>query len=470
MPSNVFVLGQDERNRQILADLANAEDCRFHQLLSFEEIYGAEISFAGTLAAAQRRLDAFEGSIDAIIGFWDFPVTSLLPLLRARYGLRTVPLAEVVICEHKYWSRLVQRSVIDEYPPFGLLDPERATDPPEGLRYPMWIKPVKSFSSELAFGVADRDAFLAALGKITEGIGWIGKPFDALLDYVDLPPEIAAAGGQACLAEEAIVGRQVTVEGYRYHGEVIVYGVVESVCFDNSPSFLRYQYPSSLPAEVVARLTDISCRVVERIGLEGMTFNIEYFWDPGTDAITLLEINPRHSQSHAELFADVDGMANHEVMLRLALDRDPAFPHRKGRYAVAAKWFLRRFRDGIVARHPTPEETDAVQHIVPGTSIELTVHAGDRLSELHRQDSYSYQLASVYIGAADEAELTAKFDQVLAALPFEIDDVDDAGAPVDTATENANPPALQVHDAADLGPCTGDRPIDRTPGGTARGE
>ena len=220
------------------------------------------------------------------------------------------------------------------------------------------------------------------------------------------------------------MGRQLTVEGYRYQGEVVVYGVVDSINYENSPSFLRYQYPSTLPESVIERVSELSRKVVTAIGLERMTFNIEYFWDPGTDAINLLEINPRHSQSHAELFADVDGMANHEAMLRLALGRDPAFPHREGRYGAAAKWFVRRFADGVVRQVPTPEELAAIQHIVPGTTIELTVVEGDRLSELHRQDSYSYQLASVYMGAADEHELLAKFEQVTSALLFEIEDVD----------------------------------------------
>lgn len=424
MRKNIFVLGYDEHNFRILQDMTVAGECEFWPLLGFAEIYGEQIRFGEVLAAAERELDAFEGRIDAIVGFWDFPVSSMLPLLRRRYGLATAGVEEVVMCEHKYWSRLIQQRVIDEYPPFGLVDPDRDTGPPEGVRYPMWVKPVKSFSSVLAFGVADEVAFRGALGKIREGVGWVAEPFDALLEYVDLPAEIAAAGGRMCLAEEAITGRQLTVEGYRYRGEVVVYGVVDSVSYENSPSFLRYQYPSSVPEQVVKRLTDISRRVVEAIGLERYTFNIEYFWDPGTDAITLLEINPRHSQSHAELFEDVDGTANHEVMLRLALDRDPEFPRGAGRYGVAAKWFVRRFCDGVVHRHPSPEEIAAIQHIVPGTTIELAVHAGDRLSELHEQDSYSYALASVYIGAADEVELTAKFDQVVAALPFEIEDVD----------------------------------------------
>lgn len=426
MRKNVFVLGSDEHNFEILEGTSIAHECEFRPLLSFDDIYEGSIEFDEVLDAATRQLDAFDGTIDAIIGFWDFPVTSILPLLRKRYGLPTASLESVVTCEHKYWSRLVQQQVIDEYPAFGLVDPENDTEPPEGVRYPMWIKPVKSFSSELAFGVADDETFRDAVGKIREGIGWVGEPFNALLGHMQLPPEIADVGGQMCLAEEAITGKQLTVEGYGYRDDVVIYGVVDSVHYDNSPSFLRYQYPSSLPERVIERLHDISRRVIKAIGYDQQTFNIEYFWDPGTDSIGLLEINPRHSQSHAELFEDVDGTANHEVMLNLALDRDPELPRGGGRYAVAAKWFIRHFTDGVVRREPTPEEIEAVENIVPGTTIELSVRAGDRLSELHRQDSYSYALANVYIGAADEAELTEKFEQVVAALPLEIDDVDEA--------------------------------------------
>jgi hypothetical protein len=420
---NVFVLGMDEHNHKVLQTMRDSEQYRFHPVLSFDDIYGEEISFGDALYRAEQVLDSFDGSIDAIIGFWDFPVSSLAPLLRRRYGLPTASLEEIVMCEHKYWSRLVQQRVLEEYPPFALVDLDRDSSPPQGLRFPMWVKPVKSFSSVLAFGVADEQAYTEALEKIRDGIGWIGEPFDELLKYVDLPPEIAAVGGQACLAEEAITGRQLTVEGYRYNGKVVIYGVVDSVRYDNSPSFLRFQYPSSLPERVIERLVDISERLVGEIGLERNTFNIEYFWDPGTDAVSLLEINPRHSQSHAELFADVDGMSNHEAMLRLALDRDPEFPRGQGRYDIAAKCFVRRFTDGVVRRHPAPEEIAAVESIVPGATIDLNAVEGDVLSQMNEQDSYSYALASVYIGASDEAELTAKFDQVVAALPYEIEDV-----------------------------------------------
>ena len=44
----------------------------------------------------------------------------------------------------------------------------------------------------------------------------------------------------------------------------------------------------------------------------------------------VLEVNPQHSQSHAELFEQVDGVPNHLAMLRLALGRDPELPPRQG--------------------------------------------------------------------------------------------------------------------------------------------
>lgn len=423
MAINVMVLALDEHNERILRDLPDAEQYRVHSLLSRAELFGDDIPLRDLLDKAAGQLEAFEGPVDAIIGFWDFPVSSMVPILCQRFGKSCCASLEAVVkCEHKYWSRLEQQKVIDEYPRFGLVDPERDTEPPEGMNYPMWIKPVKSASSDLAFGVANQQEFQDALARIRDGIGRIGAPFETVLEYLELPSEIASVGGQICLAEEALSGRQLTFEGYRYRGETYTLGVVDSVTHEDSPSFVRYQYPATVPGRVTERMADISDRVVSQIGLDHTTFNIEFFWDEHTDALHLLEVNPRHSQSHAELFAQVDGAPNHLAMLRLALGRDPDLPRRQGPYQVAAKWFLRRWNDGVVRRHPTEQDIERVQREIPGTTVDVTVHEGDRLSELTGQDSYSYIIANIYVGAADESELTEKYQRCVQALPFEIDD------------------------------------------------
>jgi hypothetical protein len=425
---NVFVLGLDEHNEQVLADLPDADRYRFHPLLTIEELqYNEEIPVPELLDKAQRQIEEFGEPVHALIGFWDFPVSTMVPILARRTGLRSASLESVVKCEHKYWSRLEQQQVIDAYPRFGLVDLDGAPALPDALRFPVWLKPVKSFSSDLAFHVADERELQDAAAEIREGIGRVGEPFQFVLDQLDLPREIAEAGGSACLAEEAATGAQVTVEGYSYGGDVHAYGIVDSVTCDDSPSFLRFQYPSSIPAGVADRMIDISKRVIGRIGLSDTTFNIEYFWDADRDEIALLEVNPRHSQSHAELFAQVDGITNHHTMLELALGRRPRLPRREGPYAVSAKWFLRRSTDGRALRVPTAEEIERVERDVPGCTVDVIVEPGDRLSELHDQDSYSYKIANIYVGAGDTAELTAKYERCVAALPFEFDDTSDDG-------------------------------------------
>ncbi|MCF6524401.1 acetyl-CoA carboxylase biotin carboxylase subunit family protein [Streptomyces sp. JJ36] len=424
--ANIFVLGLDEKNLRTLRDVPHAEEYRFRPLLDKEELQHGEIRITELIEKAQRRLDAFEGRIDAIVGYWDFPVSSMTPILCRRYGLRGPPLEAVAKCEHKYWSRLEQREVTDAYPRFALVDPHGPDRPPESLRYPIWIKPVKSYSSELAFRVADDAEYARAMERIREGVGRLGKAFDTVLERVDAPPEVAEAGGTACLAEEAMSGVQATVEGYTREGRVHVYGIVDSLNYPGTSSFMRYQYPSSLPPAMQQRLTEISERVMERIGLDDSTFCIEFFCRPEEGDACILEINPRHSQSHAEMFEQVDGIPNHHCMVSLALGRDPHLPHRQGPYAVAAKCHLRHFRDGVVRHRASAAAIERLRREMPGVQVVPVVDVGMRLSEAPTaHDSYSYELAHIYVGADDEESLQRKYDRCVAALDFRFDDEED---------------------------------------------
>ncbi|MGY2079555.1 ATP-grasp domain-containing protein [Modestobacter sp. SYSU DS0657] len=423
MAANVFVLGMDDLNAEILDDLPG-DRYRFHGLLPKDELIGVEdIDLPALLDRAQTHLEAFDGPIDAIIGYWDFPVSSMVPILCRRFHVPGPSLEAVTKCEHKYWSRLEQRKAIEEVPEFALVDVDEPARLPADLRYPVWLKPVKSVSSEMAFRVVDDDQLSAALAEIREGIGKYAEPFEFVMDQLDqLPPDIAEVGARVCLAEEAAVGRQVTVEGYRAAGRSHVYGIVDSLHYPGTSSFRRYQYPSQLPDEVQRRMATLSERVIDQIGLEQMTFNIEYFWDPETDRIQLLEVNPRHSQSHALLFERVDGVSNHELLVELALGRQPTEPRGDGSYGIAGKCFLRAFDDGLVTRTPSPEDVARVEREVDGVTVEVVAEQGHRLSELSQQDSYSYELALLFIGAQDEAELDAKYDQCVRMLPFEFEE------------------------------------------------
>jgi biotin carboxylase len=423
--AHVVVLGLDEENHAILRRLPGGHT--YHGLLEASDVIGVEgLDLAALLEECERRIAELPAPPDAIVGYWDFPVSSLVPLLCARRGLPAASLEAAAKCEHKYWSRLEQAKVIEDHPGFGVIDleqPPERDELPEGVTFPVWVKPVKSASSELAFHVHDEEELAEALAEMREGIDKMGGPFEYVLDLLDVPEEVAGVGGTAALVEEEARGHQVTVEGYEYAGEVHVHGIVDSPTYPGVSSFARYQIPSRLPEEVQQRMVEDTVAVIQQIGLTTSTFNIEYFWDEETGRIRLLEINPRHSQSHAWMFEHVDGVANHQAMVRLGLGDAPALPSGEGPYETAAKCFVRHFEDGVVTRAPSREDIERIEREVEGVHLDVVVGEGDRLADLSQQDSYSYELARVYVAARDAEELDRTYDRVVELLDFGIETV-----------------------------------------------
>ena len=421
MKKNVFVLGLEDYNLNILRHLPGASQFEFHALLQYSEIRSSgPLDIEALLSQCRSRLSVFEGSVDAIIGYFDFPVTVMLPLLRREYGLPSPSLESVLQCEHKYWSRLVQSEVIPEHIPlFEAFDPfEDEQISGLLLMFPYWIKPIKSFRSYLAFRINDEEDIAASISEIRRDINRISEPFNYFLEHADLPEEITAIGGRSCIAESLLSGSQCTLEGYVFNGEVTVYGVVDSVRETDRSSFSRYEYPSRLPHWVQEKMIEVTKKVLERIGFDNSPFNIEFFFNQTEGQVYLLEINPRISQSHAEMFEKVNGMSHHEVAIDIGLGKEPYYPLGKGEFTVAGKFMLRHFEDAVVTRVPSKEELDDIAAEIPGTSVDLLVKEGTRLSELRNQDSYSYELADIYLGASEPNELIERYQWVQEHLEF----------------------------------------------------
>jgi hypothetical protein len=251
-------------------------------------------------------------------------------------------------------------------------------------------------------------------------ISQFGDPFDQALARVELPPEVEAIGGVACLAEGIIGGWQCTLEGYVSHGESHVYGTVDSLRMPGVSTFRAYHYPSQLPVPIQRRMEQIAMDVVKQAGLDHCCFNAEFFYDEADGQIWILEINTRLSQSHCDLFAKVDGASSQRAMLDLSQGHSPRMLHRQGEFAVAGKYFLRTFEDGIVHAVPSADDLAAVVERFPGTRIEIDPVPGDRLSQMAVQESYSFELGRVFIGADDHDQLEERFETIRAMLPFDI--------------------------------------------------
>ncbi len=420
---NVFVVGADHLNMAKLQASASVKQCELHPLFTFEEVQGPErYPLKCLLDRAVKTLEHSAAHVHGVMGYWDLPVSALVPLLCAHVGLPSASLSSVIACEHKYWSRLVQRESVPEcVPHFAVCDPF-AEHPRKQIEldYPFWLKPVKSFQSHLGFKIENDMDFEQAISQIRRGIRRMAEPFNHLLEYVTLPPEVAGIDGNYCIAEELVAGRQCTIEGFILDGQVETYGVVDSIRHGDISSFARYEYPSALPPMLQHRMRTIVSQVVPALGLDRTAFNVEFFCDEARDRLWLIEINPRISQSHADLFEKVDGVSNLELLLDLSIGHKPQPTPGAGLFRCAAKCFVRVFDEGLVTHAPTEQQLRQLESQMPGMVIEPMVHEGSRLSEIPDEDSYSYTLAQIYLGADDREQLLARYHRVVEALAYEV--------------------------------------------------
>lgn len=427
MTRNIFIPALEAQQRTELETVRSAEEFSFHGLLDVETLVEAEsFSFNQLLDQARQELGEAVGTVDAIIAHWDFPTSVMVPILCNEYNLPAPPLESVLKCEHKYWSRLEQKKVIPELvPEFCSIDPF-ASDPIAQLTldYPFWLKPVKAFSSQLGFKIENDEQFHAAIKETREAIHHFGDPFNEALEYVDLPPEIRQANGNTCIAEQIISGIQGAPEGTMYQGEFNVHGVFDQPVDKGAVLFDRLEYPSSMPERVQRRMIDACKRFLEHIGFDNGCFNAEFMWDEESDQLWLVEFNTRISQSHSEMFIMVDGMSNHEVAIDIALGQRPSMANRQGQFPVAAKCLIpHKHEDAIVKRIPSQQELAELKERFPGTLVKLDIEPGMRLSDLANQDSFSYHIGTIYLGADSHEELRERYRACLDTLHFEFDNV-----------------------------------------------
>lgn len=428
---HIFVVGLDDYNLSKARAITLASECEFHDLLDRSKLITPEsYDLQSFIDEALATLRAFDGPIDAIITHWDFPVSTILPIINREMGLRYVPLVAMLKCEHKYWSRVEQAKVVPEMvPAFCPIDPFHE-DPVEQLTigYPFWLKPIKSFASHLGFKIEDEQQFRDAIEEIRAHIRRIGDQFNLVMERVDLPPDIARVDGNWCIAEELMSGWQSGVEGYVLNGQTFVHGIFDCYKDENAWSFNRYELPSRWPLRVQHRMIEATKKLMAHLGYNQAPFGVEFFWDEERDKLWLIEINTRISQSHSDQFERVHGISNHEIAINTALGIPTRLERQKGPYACAAKFHLRRYADCEVLRVPDAANLAAVAEAVPGAEVHPTVKVGQRLSELRDQDAFSYEIATVRLGARDQEELLQRFRQVSDMLDFEFSD---GGAPED---------------------------------------
>lgn len=392
--------------------------------------YGTDVSEHpedfDALGFIERAVAAVQGhDIDGVVASDDYPGSILGAVVARRLNLPGPDPGAVLRCQHKYYSRLAQLEAVPEaVPDFLLLDGAEGAVPPAGLRFPLFVKPVKSFFSLFAQEVTDAAGLREVARQASRHLREFVRPFDQLLRaYSDFP-----LGGGHLLAETPLRGQQVTVEGCVARGDGRIIGITDSIMYPGTISFERFEYPSALDPAVQERMGDVALRFMRSIGFDDGLFNMEMFHDAESDAVHIIEVNPRMCPQFADLMEKVNGVNTYEIALSIAAGRRPAIRRAGARHRAATSFALRLFEDRLVTRVPSEAELAAFQARFPDARLKVLCREGHCLSE-ELQDGKSYRYAVLNVGGRDRADTLARCREMLAHLPFGFEPVRRTEAP-----------------------------------------
>lgn len=328
--------------------------------------------------------------------------------LAERLGLPGTPVEAVLACQHKLYARaLLQDAAPEANLAFEPLQAAYGEDIPDGLRYPLFIKPVKAAFSVLARRVRDR----AELRRHTRFGPWelwvirhLVEPFDRVCR--ERLPEAGSA--HRMMIEAPVQAPQYNLDGYVYQGQVRALGVVDAVMYPGTQAFMRFDYPSRLPPAVAARALDVAARFLRRAGFSHGSFNMEFFHDPASDRLSVIEFNPRMASQFSDFYRQVDGLSLHEVALALAHGIDPdSLTRRSATAGAASSLVYRRFPGQPAVRWPAAEQLQALAREVPQAEL-FTYRKDARAIARDFKWLGSYRQAVLNLVAEDTEQLRAR--------------------------------------------------------------
>lgn len=354
-------------------------------------------------------------SLQGVISTDDYPGETIASIVADALKLPSPSPEVVLLCQHKYYSRLEQKKYVPEaVPRFALLDSHSFENKAPPLPFPFFLKPVKSCFSCFA-RVIDSQNDLCSYYKSLPDDGFT-KPFNQMLQkYADLK-----YNANYLLAEELLEGHQGTIEGFIYKGNVSILGVVDSIMYPGTISFQRFEYPSGLPKDVQDKLSQIAAQCMQGMGFDNGIFNIEFMYNPVKNSLHIIEINPRIASQFADFYEKVDGKNSYEILLEIATGKKPTLNKRKGLYKLAASCVLREFENKKVIDIPDNESLEKIKKTFPGTRIDIYAQKGKRLS-CELQDGKSYRYCLINLGADNHRDLESKLAHCIKELKFKFE-------------------------------------------------
>jgi hypothetical protein len=423
MARRILVLFPDEWDRAAARDPRHRGRLEFiHEgfdLFSFPD--NARLFTFDAAAFVDRMARKYAGrGVDAVVTSDEQFGPFLAALVAERLGLPHTPLEAILTLQHKFYARRAFDRIAPEANARTALirrDFGRRGRPQDvPVPFPFYVKPAKAAFSVLARRV---DSF-EELYRHTR-FGWFeGAIIDRLVrPFADVMRRHSAMTEDpfSMVCEEILRGPQVTANGYVRDGRVTMIGTVDSIMYPGTDHFQRFQYPSRLPPDELARVDALAERLLRGVGFTHGMFNVEMRIDPASGMPRVVEINPRAAGQFYDLFERVDGFSAFDALIDLHCGLEPRVSRRAGRQRHAASFVLRDLGGVGLSRWPTAAEVAGLQARNPDAHVMVYRKRG---ADLAREMKWlgSYRYAVFNLGAASVEDLFARFRELCAQVDF----------------------------------------------------
>ena len=339
-------------------------------------------------------------------------------LVAEQLGLPGAAPEAILAAQHKLHARRVLQQVAPEASlGFAPLEAAYGEDIPGGIGYPRFVKPVKAAFSVLARRI-DRREELQAHTRFDAWERWVIRhlvdPFDRLC-RARLPQ---AGSAHRMLLEDPMPAHlpQYNLDGWVAGGQVHALGVVEAVMYPGTQAFMRWELPARAGPGLQAQALDVACRFLGAIGYRHGLFNLEFFHDPATGRLTVIECNPRLASQFGDLYRRVHGIDPHAIGVALALGEDPcALPRTEPTAAVAASLVYRAFDPAAVPAGPGRERLAAFGRAFPD-GLALSFPKRGRALARDFKWTGNHHYGFVHLGAPDRQALRERAERASALL------------------------------------------------------
>jgi hypothetical protein len=376
------------------------------------------------LAAARARLAGARGVISNHEQFGALCAA----LVAERMGWPGPSVEAVLACQHKLYAReVLQRVAPEANVPFQRLEAAYGEDVPEGLDFPAFVKPVKAAFSVLARHVRDREE-LRAHTRFGPWELWVIRHLVEPFERVARRRLPQAPTAHSLMLEAPLRGRQFCLDGYFLAGDYRRIGVVEAIMYPGTDAFMRFDYPTRLPAGVVEEAERVAVRFLREIGFEHGMFNMEFIHDHHSGRVKVIEFNPRLAAQFSDLYARVEGIDLHEMALALSHGLDPAALPRRAPTAGCASSFVYRSFDPAAAAAVTMPSATRVQafraEFPDALLFEFPKLPGQIARDFKWLDSYRYGI--IHLGGASPEDLRERCERASDLLGWPAPYIEDA--------------------------------------------